>query len=138
MRRIATLLGTVWALPCSFVGGLLALPVLLAGGKAQRVGPAIEVWLHEAEPPRGSRAARLRFAAITLGNVIVGVSRPELERLRSHEQVHVRQYQCLGPLFFVAYPLASLLAIARGQCAHRGNVFEVQAFRHSARSANAV
>ena len=63
-----------------------------------------------------------------MGHVILGVSATELDRLRAHEHVHVRQYERLGVFFFVAYPLASLVARARGRCAYRGNRYEVEAY----------
>ncbi|MFT3664972.1 signal peptide prediction [Piscinibacter sp.] len=131
VRRLASLAGMAWALPCTLVGALLGLPVLLAGGGVRRCGLAVEVYLHEGTAPAGSRAARLPFAAITLGQVIVGVSTAELDRLRLHEHVHVRQYLWFGPLFFVAYPLAGLVAALRGRGAHAGNAFERHAVRLS-------
>jgi len=80
----------------------------------------------------------LPFAAITLGQVIVGVSSAELELLRLHEHIHVRQYLWFGPLFFVAYPLASLVAALRGKGAHSGNLFEAQAVRLASSHQNAA
>jgi hypothetical protein len=65
--------------------------------------------------------------------VILGISRAELARLRAHEQVHVRQYELLGPLFLLAYPAASLLAWLRGQCPYAGNAFERHACREAER-----
>jgi len=136
--RLASLLGMVWALPCSIVGAVLGVAVVLAGGGAKRSGLAIEVCLHKGSAPAGSRAARLPFAAITLGQVIVGVSCAELERLRLHEHVYVRQYLWFGLLFFVAYPLASLVAVLCGKGAHSGNPFEAQAVRFSSSPPNAA
>ncbi|MFT7724244.1 MAG: signal peptide prediction [Roseateles sp.] len=131
LRRLGCGIGMAWALPCTLVGAALGLPMLLAGGGARRHGLAIEVCWHRGAAPAGSRAARLPFAAITLGQVILGVSAAELARLRLHEHVHVRQYLWFGPLFFLAYPLASLVAVLRGQGAHAGNAFETHAVRHS-------
>jgi hypothetical protein len=123
-----------WAAPCSLIGLLGALPLLLAGGRACRVGPTLEIAL----PNRfGQRAARLPFAAITFGHVILGASHAELARLRRHERVHVRQYERWGALFLLAYPLASLMAGLRTGAPYCDNAFEVQARRLSAEDSGA-
>lgn len=126
---LASLPGLIWASPCSLIGLVLAIPLLLAGGEVQRCGRTVECWLRQERPDAGSRLARLPFVAITLGHVILGVSRSDLEWARAHEQVHVRQYEWLGPLFFIAYPLGSLLALLRGRRPYRCNPFELQAIR---------
>jgi len=121
-------LGLLWAAPCSLVGALLGLAVLAAGGSARRVGPTVEVALAERHRGTPVWARGLRFSAITFGHVILGQSHEVLAVLRRHERAHVRQYERLGPLFFIAYPGASLLALARGRCPYRDNRFEKQAF----------
>jgi hypothetical protein len=122
-------LGFLWALPCSAVGAVLALVVMALGGSARRAGHTLEVALavDHAAVPRWARG--LGYSAITFGHVIVGQSHEALAELRIHERVHVRQYEVLGPLFFVAYPLSSLLAWLPGRCPYRGNWFERQAVR---------
>lgn len=135
-------LGGVWALPCSLLGlavglalqsvaaawppGRLAAPRL---GRRQRVGPTLEWALWDDPAPRHGLARRLPFDAITFGQVVVGRSPQHLAALRAHERVHVRQYAQWGPLFLLAYPLASGWAWLRGQGAYRGNWFERQAWR---------
>ncbi|WP_218164789.1 hypothetical protein [Pseudoduganella namucuonensis] len=69
----------------------------------------------------------LPFIAITFGHVVVGTTRPELERLRVHEHEHVRQYERWGAAFFAAYPLNSLWQLLRGRRPYLDNCFEVQA-----------
>ena len=122
----------LWVAPCSAVGLVASLFVLLTGGSVRKVGHALECAVYPNECTPHSMLRRLPFAAITLGHVIVGVSHAELARLREHELVHVRQYEKLGVLFFVAYPLASLVAWLSGRCPYRGNRYEVQAFDHVA------
>jgi hypothetical protein len=90
------------------------------------VGGALEVAARPAPGP-----TRLRFHAITLGHVILGTDPPTLARLRAHEQVHVRQYERWGPLFFLAYPAASAWLWLRGGRPYRDNPFERQARRES-------
>lgn len=127
-RRIALLLRVLWALPCSVVGALLGMAIVALGGSARRVDHTIEVALAVEQPHTPAWARQLRFSAITLGHVIVGQSHQALAALRAHERVHVRQYELLGPLFFVACPGASVWALIRGRCPYRGNHFEKQAF----------
>lgn len=121
------MLGLLWAAPCSAVGAVLGLVAIALGGSARRAGHTIEVGLslRQADVPRWARG--LRTSAITFGHVIVGQSHEVLAALRAHERVHVRQYEQLGPLFFVAYPASSLLAWLRGGCPYHGNHFERQA-----------
>ena len=130
-RRLSVF-GVLWALPCSLVGLTLGVFILLGGGSVRWAGCAIEFAPYRNECPSGSRFRRLPFSAITFGHVILGLSLHDLARLRAHELVHVRQYERLGPLFFIAYPASSLLAIARSQCPYRGNQFEIEAFAEAA------
>jgi hypothetical protein len=63
--------------------------------------------------------------------VIVGVDRAELKRSRAHEQVHVRQYERWGILFFPLYLGSSLGQLLRGRRPYRDNRFEREARRES-------
>jgi hypothetical protein len=126
--RLWLLLRVLWVLPCSTVGALLGVAVIAVGGSARRVDHTVEVALAAEQQHTPAWARRLRFSAITLGHVIVGQSHEALAALRAHERVHVQQYERLGPLFFVAYPGASVWALIRGRCPYRGNHFEQQAF----------
>lgn len=116
------LLGYAWASPCTLVGLALGVTVLLAGGRAYTAAGAWEFALRPA-----AYRSRLPFHAITLGHVILGTSPQVLAALRAHEQVHVRQYERWGPLFFLAYPAASLWQWLRGGRPYRDNCFEVEA-----------
>jgi len=119
----------VWPSPCTLIGLLLVGPLLLAGGTARRVDGVVEV-----APRDPSRLRRwLPFNAIACGHLVFGLTPAELDRLRRHEHAHVRQYERWGPLFFLAYPIASLLAWRRGGHYYRDNVFEVEAREAAAR-----
>ena len=118
----------LWALPCSLVGLALGAGVLLLGGQWRRVGRTLEFSLYADAVPKQSWCARQSFGAITFGHVIVGSSATLLACVRSHELVHVRQYERWGPLFFLAYPASSLIALLRGQRPYWDNVFEVAAY----------
>ncbi len=122
------LLRYAWASPASMVGLLLAAFALLLGARWRPIAGAIEVCggrLHRliALVPEG-----MRFGAITFGHVIIGLDDRVLERARSHEHVHVAQYERWGLLFFPLYLGSSLLQLARGRDPYRDNCFEAEAF----------
>lgn len=70
----------------------------------------------------------MRPVALTLGHVILAVDQETLDRWRTHERVHVAQAERWGPLFPIAYALASGVAKAKGGDPYRDNVFEVEAY----------
>lgn len=117
----------LWAAPCSALGLSLALLAVLSGGRMRLQGGALEAWFGKGR--LATALGRQRFAAITLGHVIVAIRRQDLRRWHAHERVHVRQFEMLGPFMLLAYPVASAWAWARGQDAYRDNYFERQAYR---------
>lgn len=127
MKRSRLHLGILWALPCSLVGALFGVVALGCGGQVKRVGRVYEVALVCGDAKRNPITSRLPFSAITLGHVVLGRNESELVRLRRHEQAHVEQYEKWGVLFFVLYPLASLVSYSQGLGWYQGNSFEVQA-----------
>jgi uncharacterized protein (DUF2062 family) len=72
----------------------------------------------------------LRVGGMALGHVILATDPQTLERVRSHELWHVRQYEAWGPFFLPAYALASVIAMARGGHFYRDNRFEIDARNH--------
>ena len=122
-----------WAAPCSLVGILFAIPVLACGGRARAHAGTLEVCLHRSKSREGPLLRALPLRAITRGHLIVAATLHELEALRAHELVHVRQYERWGPLFFVAYATSSLWQLLRGRRAYWDNHFEVEARERSAR-----
>jgi hypothetical protein len=115
----------LWALPCTLVGLVLAALAAPFGAQFDVEDGVLEVALGLRRQP-----VVLPFDAITFGHVVIGVSRPQLQRLRAHEHAHVRQYERWGLLFFAAYPLAGAWQWPRGKRAYFDNPFEVQARRH--------
>ena len=118
----------LWVLPVSVVGLLLALLARASGGRLERKDGVLEVY--------GGWPAKLLCrgfpfcgpaAAITLGHVVLGASQHALEATRSHERVHVRQYERWGILFMLAYPLAGAWAWVKGGNPYWDNAFERQA-----------
>lgn len=133
IQRLLRCARILWAAPNSLIGLLLALLFLLAGAQLRRVDGVLEVALDRRHPPaskaRRARRLRLPFTAITFGHVVLGVSAQDLDRLRPHEKVHVRQYERWGPLFLPAYLLAGAWQWLRGRRAYWDNPFEVAARR---------
>lgn len=118
-----------WAAPMTLVGLLLATAIRLSGGQVSHRNIAIEAC--------GGCAPRLlwlmnpwmRIGAITLGHVIIARDDATAARMRTHEQVHVRQYQRWGAFFPFAYAACSVFAALRGECPYRGNAFEKEAYQ---------
>ena len=118
----------LWALPVTLLGMVVALVARSSGGALQKVDGVLEAaggWparvLRRGFPFSGA------VAAITLGHVVVGVSRAALAATRAHERAHVRQFERWGLLLLVLYPLAGLLAWVRGGHPYRDNYFECEA-----------
>lgn len=119
---IARAAALVWAGPGTLLG--LAAAATIGGRPRVRDG-VLDV--------AGSRGfcrlhRRLGFRAITLGHVVLrcvapgSPPAPPPPALWAHELAHVRQWERLGPLMLVLYPLASLAG-------YRRNPFEVAARR---------
>ena len=118
----------LWALPGTLLGMLVAIVARGSGGSLQRVDGVLESaggWparvLRRGFPFSGA------VAAITLGHVVVGLTLDDLAATRAHERAHVRQFERWGILLLLLYPLAGLLAWARGGDPYRDNLFEREA-----------
>jgi hypothetical protein len=126
-----TVLRILWASPASLIGCALGLVGLVTGGGVRRMGHVLEFWgggisllLRQAPLARGA-------SAMTLGHVILGQTQATLDMARSHERVHVHQYERWGPVFIPAYLLCSLVLWARGRNAYLDNPFEQEAYKRS-------
>lgn len=131
MRPMATtsrLLRYLWAAPYTLLGLALGLLAVAFGGSARLHFGVLEFCGGRLGAFIASFPEPLRFSAMTLGHVILAVDRCALRELRSHERVHVRQYERWGPLFLPAYLLSSLLQLLRGRNPYRENHFERQAY----------
>lgn len=120
----------IWAFPNTAIGLLLVVPALVSGGRVRRVQGVLEItgravaWVLQHFPFSGP------IVALTLGHVILGVDEEALELFRSHELIHVRQYERWGPLFIPAYFFSSLAARLKGKDSYLDNRFEAEAFCH--------
>lgn len=117
-----------WPSPVTLLGLLIAGLARLSGGSAKVIDGTVEAW--------GGLAAwmiesglRRKVSCMTLGHVIIGINDEYLARARSHEHVHVRQYERWGPLFVPLYLASSLIAWFQGKHYYRDNVFEQEAYR---------
>lgn len=130
--RGRVLLGYFWAAPWTLLGLLLGVTALATGGASRRRGGIIEFF-------GGSAAWILRHMpgmtggarAMTLGHVVLGCTTADLDFCRTHELVHVRQYERWGLFFVPAYLVSSLVLWLRGKDAYRDNPFERQAYDES-------
>ncbi|HMO35323.1 MAG TPA: hypothetical protein PKA06_04710 [Gemmatales bacterium] len=68
-------------------------------------------------------------AAITLGHVILGQTREDLDYAREHEHVHVKQYERWGIFFAPVYLLCSLVLFLQGKDPYMDNPFEKEAYQ---------
>ncbi len=124
----------LWTAPNTLLGCAVALLALRGGhlaivsGVVEAHGPLLRWVLHHAIPLPGGAAA------ITLGHVVVGADAAALDATRSHERVHVRQYEQWGPVFILAYVAASLWMFAAGGRVYHDNRFERDARQKTGRS----
>lgn len=129
MKSIVSRLLILWAAPCSLLGIVVGAAAIATGGRGRRIGRVLEFhggavrWLLEHFPGQP--------AAMTLGHTVLGRTTAELEFCRSHELVHVRQYERWGPFFLPAYLLASLWLWLAGRDPYRENPFEIEAYREA-------
>ncbi len=104
---------------------------LLTGGRVQRTGRLIEFWggmlpLFLSYFPfiAGSPVA-------TFGHVVLGRSKRHLEVCRPHQLIHVRQYECWGPLFVPMYLTWWFVLWCSGKDPYYDNPFEREAYDES-------
>lgn len=101
--RTARIAAIVWAAPMTCAG--------LVAGAASGVRPRLQHGVILFAPARAITGALVRrrgFAAAGLGHVVIALDEPS-NSLLTHELVHVRQAERLGPLMAPAY--LALLAI---------------------------
>ena len=118
----------VWPGPWTLLGLFLGLLMCALGGRCRRVQGALEIsggrlgaWAAAGVGPFG-------VTALTLGHVILGSNTQVLNSLRTHEHVHVRQYERWGLIFVPAYLANSLWQLLHGRHVYRDNCFEREAF----------
>ncbi len=131
MHRIYVALRYAWALPATAVGLLFTALALCTGATIRFVDGIIEVAGGQLNHIPSVLPASARFVAITFGHVIIGIDHAVLRRVRSHEHVHVRQYERWGLLFFPLYVASSLVQLLHGRDPYLNNCFEREAYERN-------
>ena len=122
-RPFLRLLAYLWALPYTATG--IAIGLILGGrfrivqGVVEIHGPLIQSVLFKLPMPA---------IAMTFGHVVFGVTEAALDVTRTHEHVHVKQYERWGIFFVPAYLGISVYLYLRGRDGYRENPFEVEAY----------
>lgn len=128
--KFTTILRYIWAFPNTAIGLLLIVPSLVSDGRVRRVQGVLEItgravaWVLQHIPFSGP------ITAMTLGHVVLGADEETLARWRSHELIHVQQYERWGPFFIPAYLFSSFTARLNGKDSYLNNRFEAEAFFH--------
>lgn len=128
MQIPKTVFGYLWALPYSVIGLAIGTVGLLAGGRVQLHSGVLEFhsgltrWFVTCLPGGDY------VLAFTLGHTVLGQTIASLEISRSHERIHVRQYECWGPFMGPAYLASSLWLWFVGADPYRDNPFEREAY----------
>lgn len=118
----------LWPLGWTAVGLVCALPALALGARARWHQGVLEVCGGRLQRGCAGLPPALRFEAMTLGHVVLGLSATDLAAVRAHERVHVAQYERWGLLFVPAYLAESAWQWARGRDPYRHNRFECAAY----------
>lgn len=127
---IARWIRYLWAGPNTLLGLALGGIALLRGGRGRVCDGVVEIC---------GRGVRTLFdwstlpgcevRALTLGHVVLARDAACLAYCRSHEHVHVRQYERWGPFFLPVYVASSGWALVRGRHPYHDNRFEREAFQ---------
>ena len=108
-RPASTILKYLWASPATACGIRVGFVAVLLGATVSNFTGVLEISLRPRSTRVNQALARLPYAAITLGHVVIAQSEDYQALLRTHERAHVAQYEKWGPVFFLAYPLESVL-----------------------------
>ena len=124
MNRILAILGYLWASPLTAFGLLWGLLCLCTGGRVQVVRGVLEFWGGVTRYILDRHLLARGAAAITLGHVIIGQTKADLDYAREHEHVHVKQYARWGIFMAPAYLGCSLYLWLRGKDPYMDNQLE--------------
>lgn len=129
LARVLRTLSVIWASPGTLVGLVIGTVGLASGGTWQLHSGVLE--FYGGFVTRFLGMMPVRAAAMTFGHVVLGQTSESLEFTRTHERVHVKQYERWGPFFIPAYLLFSAALWIAGRDAYRDNPFEVEAYAKS-------
>lgn len=128
LRILLTVAGYLWALPLTLLGLFLGTLTLLTGGRVQIVRGVIEYWGGIMKWFLQHHLLAKGAAAMTLGHVIFGQTRADLDFARDHEHVHVRQFSRWGIFMAPACLGCSLYLWLVGKNPYFDNPFEKEAY----------
>jgi hypothetical protein len=117
----------LWAAPCSAAGLVIAFIAMALGAKAHIQDGTLQVVGGRLATGIARLPTRLTILAFTNGHVIFAINEKILDSYRQHELVHVKQYECWGPLFPFLYIGSSLIQKAKGRDPYFANCFELEA-----------
>jgi hypothetical protein len=123
VRRLIQLVAYLWTLPNTLLGITCG---LILAGRFQVVDGVCEV--HSPLIAAVLKRFPLPASAITLGHVVLARDKQMLAMTRTHERVHVRQYERWGIMFVPAYLFASACLFLQGKDGYRENPFEKEAY----------
>jgi hypothetical protein len=126
-RKFSTVIKYIWASPATLLGIVAGCIAVLLGATVNIFRGVLEISLRPRSGRLTQALARLPCAAITIGHVVIAQSEEYQNLLRAHERVHVAQYEKWGLVFFIAYPLESVLQRLQGNHPYLDNRFEVSA-----------
>lgn len=126
--RTILFLKILWASPWSLWGMSIGILGLLTGGGLRRSGRILEFW-------GGFLPIFLKYfpfiagsPVATFGHVILGRCPRHLDACRPHQLIHVKQYECWGPLFVPTYIMCWFVLWCVGKRPYYDNPFEREAF----------
>ena len=126
--KLLSLAAILWTLPNTLIVLLLGGIGLCFGGRVQIRDGAIEFFDGGVKRLIHCLPGGQFTLALTLGHTILGQTSAALDISRSHEHVHIRQYERWGPIMLPAYLLGLVLAVLRGKRFYRDNPFEREAY----------
>lgn len=124
MRVLFRSTAYLWASPYTILGIATG---LLLGGHFAWVDGVIEI--HSRRIARGLDSLWVPAMAMTLGHCVLGQTQAALDLTRTHERIHVRQYERWGIAFVPAYLAYFVVLSLRGRDGYRDNPFEIEAYR---------
>jgi hypothetical protein len=127
VRSLGPALRYAWASPATLVGLIISAIAICRGATVRSVDGVLEVACAPIHQATSFHPIWFPFVAITFGHLVIGIDRLALSRARCHEQIHVRQYERWGALFFPLYLASSLIQLVRGRDPYLDNCFELEA-----------
>jgi hypothetical protein len=127
MRYSSWWITRIWAAPYTAMGVAIGYLGVLTGGRMRPHSGVLEF--------HGGAASRFldllplpHVLAFTLGHTVIGRDANALEVTRTHERVHVEQFERWGLLMGPAYLGCSAVLWLQGRDAYRDNPFEREAY----------